>query len=83
MKMWKVEDDDHNNNHDGQGTNCDRNSSFEPSAQVSLKVLGHAEVLHGWNKFGLGHRRHMVGILPIRGKTKNNQWYIHGAVNMK
>ena len=31
----KVEDDDDNNNHDGQRTNCDRNSSFEPSAMVS------------------------------------------------
>ena len=36
MKMWKVYDNDDNND-DGQRTNFDQKSSFEPSAQVSLK----------------------------------------------
>ena len=35
MKMWKVYDNDNNDNDDGQRTNFDQKSSLEPSAQVS------------------------------------------------
>ena len=35
MKMWKIYDEDKNNDDDGQWTNCDQKSSLEPTAQVS------------------------------------------------
>ena len=36
MNMWKVHDEDKNNDNDyGQRTNCDQKSSLEPMAQVS------------------------------------------------
>ena len=45
MKMWKVYDNDDND--DGQRTNFDQKSSLEPSAQVSLKVV----IDRNWGKF--------------------------------
>ena len=35
MKMWKVYDNNNDNNNEGHWTNFDQKSSLEPSAQVS------------------------------------------------
>ena len=41
MKMWKVYDNDNNNDDDGQRTSFDQKISLEPSALVSLKKSNH------------------------------------------